>query len=168
MANWRYNKWSICHITGTVAIHNMFVDDVKLQRIFAEFMNEIVYTTKQYNGSGYRNITHYEPLFRQLQCLEEKQVMRCIFRKNILLFFQDSFYLEKGYLSWPISFSLSDFLAPTLNQLSCHRPYIHYKVRVVFEWPEKYKRNVRREWGCVRQYSLIIHPHPQEWWKNWN
>ncbi|CAF0894625.1 unnamed protein product [Adineta steineri] len=118
------------HITGTVAFNNTFVNDVKIQRIFAEFVGEVVYTTKQYTGSGYYNVNHYEPFFQQLQCLQEKQ---------------DSFSLEKGYMSWPISFSLADFLPPTLNQLSSHGPYIHYKVRVVFERPEKLKKNVHQD-----------------------
>jgi hypothetical protein len=66
-------------VTGTVAFINTFEKNVKLQYIYAEFVGEVVYTTKQYNGSGYRNVTHHDPFFRQLISLQEKQVRRFIF-----------------------------------------------------------------------------------------
>ncbi|UJR17749.1 hypothetical protein I4U23_004647 [Adineta vaga] len=127
------------HVTGTVVFNNTFVDNVKLQRIAAELVGEVVYTTKQYNGSGYRNVTHHKTFFQQSQCLQEEQ---------------NGFYLENGYCSWPVAFSLADFLPPTLNQLSCHGPFIRYKICIVFQRPEKYKMNVHREFFI----SIIAHP----------
>jgi hypothetical protein len=66
------------HVTGTVMFNNTLKRGVKFQRIYAEFIGEVIYTTKQYNGSGYRHVTHHESFFRQLINLEEKQVRRLV------------------------------------------------------------------------------------------
>jgi hypothetical protein len=67
------------NITGVVAFNNTFEKDIKLVRIYTEFIGEVVYTTKQYNGSGYRNVTHHDSFFRQLISLQEQQVRRLVF-----------------------------------------------------------------------------------------
>ena len=69
-------------VTGTVVFYNTLGKEVKLQRIYAEFVGEVVYTTKQYNGSGYRNVTHHEPFFQQMIRLQEQQVNRLIFKRR--------------------------------------------------------------------------------------
>ncbi len=63
-------------VTGTVMLNNTLAKGVKFQRIYAEFIGEVVYSTKQYNGSGYYYVNHHEPFFRQLINLEENQVRR--------------------------------------------------------------------------------------------
>ncbi len=68
------------------------------------------------------------------------------------------FALESNYCSWPIFFSLPNYLPPSLNRLSTHGPYVRYKVRVVFERPEEYRMNIRREFpifviACPLSYS---------------
>jgi hypothetical protein len=71
------------HVTGTVMFTNTLEKSVKFQRISAEFVGEVVYTIKQYNGSVYQHVTHHEPFFRQLINLEEKQVRRLVLKMII-------------------------------------------------------------------------------------
>lgn len=59
-----------------------------------------------------------------------------------------------------MTFSLPDFLPPSLNQLSTHGPYIRYKIRVVLERPEIYKTNVHRSFPIVVIARPSSHPYP--------
>jgi len=65
-------------VTGTVMFNNTSERGIKFQRIYAEFVGEVIYTIKQHNESGYRYVAHHEPFFRQLIDLDEKQVRRLI------------------------------------------------------------------------------------------
>jgi hypothetical protein len=51
-------------VMGVVAFNNIFQKGVKLQHVYAELVGEVVYTTKQYSGSGYYNVIHHEPFFQ--------------------------------------------------------------------------------------------------------
>jgi len=67
------------HVTGSVMFDNTLGKRVKCKRIYAEFVGEVIYTKNEYNGRGYEHVTHYEPYFKQLISLEEKQVRRFVF-----------------------------------------------------------------------------------------
>jgi len=133
------------HVTGTVMFNNTLEKGVKFQRIYAEFVGEVIYATTEYNASGYYSIAHHEPFFRQLINLEEKQ---------------DNFILQSGYFSLPMSFSLPSFLPPSLNRLSTHDPYVCYKIRVVLERPEKHEMNIHRDFPVLIITSPSSYSHP--------
>jgi hypothetical protein len=63
-------------LTGTVMFNNTSGKSQKFQRIYAEFIGEVIYSTEHADKSGHYYITHHEPFFRQLINLEEDSVSR--------------------------------------------------------------------------------------------
>jgi hypothetical protein len=63
-------------ITGTVMFNNTSGKSHKFQRIYAEFIGEVVYSTEHSSKGGQYYITHDKPFFNQLINLEENPVRR--------------------------------------------------------------------------------------------
>ena len=63
-------------ITGTVMFNNTSGKSHKFQRIYAEFVGEVIYSIAHSSKGGDYYTTHHEPFFKQLINLEKKPVRR--------------------------------------------------------------------------------------------
>ena len=63
-------------ITGTVMFNNTSGKSHKFQRIYAEFVGEVIYSSRHSSKGGEFYTTRHEPFFKQLINLEKKPVRR--------------------------------------------------------------------------------------------
>lgn len=65
-------------LTGTVMFNNTSGKSHKFQRIYAEFVGEVIHWSKHSDKGGSYYVIHHESFFKQLITLEEKPVRRCL------------------------------------------------------------------------------------------
>ena len=61
-------------VTGTVMFNNTSGKNHKFQRIYAEFVGEVIHSTKHTARSGHYYVTHDEPFFTEFINLEDRPV----------------------------------------------------------------------------------------------
>jgi hypothetical protein len=61
-------------IAGTVMFNNTLEKNMKIRKIYAEFVGEIVHPNYEITESGAYSHLGHDPFFKQIITLEEKQV----------------------------------------------------------------------------------------------